>query len=132
MAKVNAKGDSSRKPPVAGGDDPIKDWIGNQMPALQPILKQLDKTIRVTIPGLEFAVKWKKAFYGLPEKGWLIEVVAYDVSANIVFLNGEAFEDSPPVGEGRGRYGKLREIEEAQAPEIKRFIEQAAKHDGWR
>ena len=132
MAKVNAKGDSSRKPPVAGERKAVEDWIRQQMPGLQPILKHLDKTILETIPGLEFSVKWKKAYYGLPDKGWLIELVAYDVSANVVFLNGEAFEKPPALGEGRGRYVKLRTIDEAKAPEIKHYIEQAASADGWK
>jgi quinol monooxygenase YgiN len=29
-----------------------------------------------TIPGLQYAVKWKRAYYGLPELGWTIEMVA--------------------------------------------------------
>jgi hypothetical protein len=132
MPKVNAKGDSSRKPPVVGERKAVEDWIGNQMPGLQPILKHLDKTIRETIPELEYAVKWKKAYYGLPNRGWLIELVAYDVSVNIVFLNGEAFETPPSLGEGRGRYVKLRDVDDAKAPEIKLYIEQAKKADGWK
>jgi hypothetical protein len=132
MAKVNAKGDSSRKPPLAGERKTVEDWIRQQMPSLQPILKHLDKTILESIPGLEFAVKWNKAYYGLPDKGWLIELVAYDVSANVVFLNGEAFEDPPALGEGRGRYVKLRSVDEAKVPEIKHYIEQAASADGWK
>ena len=45
-----------------------------------PIVKRLDELICETIPGLHYAVKWKKAYYGLPELGWIIEMVAYDVS----------------------------------------------------
>ena len=42
--------------------------------------------IRAALPGVHYAVKWKKAHYGLPEHGWIIEVVAYDVSVNVVFF----------------------------------------------
>ena len=60
------------------------------MPELQPIVKRLDEMIRETLSGTQYAVKWKKAYYGLPELGWIIEMVAYDVSVNVVFLGGAA------------------------------------------
>jgi hypothetical protein len=39
----------------------------------------LDELIRALVPGLHYAVKWKRAFYGLPELGWIIEIAPYDV-----------------------------------------------------
>jgi hypothetical protein len=68
------------------------------MPDLHPIGKRLDELIRETIPGLQYAVKWKKAYYGLPELGWIIEMVAYDVSVNVVFFGGAEFDPPPPLG----------------------------------
>src|SRR3546814_18240158 len=60
---------------------------------------ELDALIRKTIPGLQYAVKWKKAYYGLPKLGWVIEMVAYDVSVNVVFLGGADFKPPPPLGD---------------------------------
>jgi hypothetical protein len=37
------------------------------MPQLQPIVEALDDSIRATIPGLHYAVKWGKPYYGLSE-----------------------------------------------------------------
>jgi hypothetical protein len=34
---------------------------------LEPIVEQLDELIRAIVPDLAFAVKWKRAYYGLPE-----------------------------------------------------------------
>jgi hypothetical protein len=103
------------------------------MPDLQPILEHLDELIRETIPGLQFAVKWKKAYYGLPERGWIIEMVAYDVSVNLVFFGGAEFDSPPPLGDtGRDRYVKVKTLEEAQGPEIQGWIEQAGSVPGWR
>jgi hypothetical protein len=103
------------------------------MPDLHPIITRLDELIRKTIPGLQFAVKWKKAYYGLPELGWIIEMVAYDVSANVVFLGGADFDSPPPLGTtGRSRYIKVKTVEEAQAPEIHKWIEQAPCQPGWK
>jgi hypothetical protein len=103
------------------------------MPALHPIVERLDESIRQTIPGLRFAVKWKNAYYGLPEYGWIIEVVACDVSVNVVFFGGAEFDPSPPLGStDRSRYVKLKTPEEAQAPEMHEWIRQAGRVPGWK
>ncbi len=102
------------------------------MPDLQPIVKWLDGSIRATIPGLDYAVKWKRAYYRLPEFGWIIEIAAYDVSVNIVFLGGADFESPPPLGStDRTRYVKVTSMEEAQRSELQKWIEQAACTPGW-
>jgi hypothetical protein len=76
-------------------------------------------------------VKWKKAYYGLPEQGWVVELVAYDVSVNVVFFGGADFDPPPPLGSGRDRYVKVTTLEEAQAPELRQWIEQAGSVPGW-
>jgi len=125
------KAASTRKPPEAADDHaPVADWLGQTMPDLQPIVAHLDGLIRKTIPGLQYAVKWKKAYYGLPQRGWIIEMVAYDVSVNLVFFAGAKFDPPPPLGEG-SRYVKIRTLEEARAPEVRTWIAQAAEFDGW-
>lgn len=127
------KANSSRKPPeFSESHAEIEDWSRRVMPDLAPIVKRLDETIRKTIPGLRYAVKWKKAYYGLPKLGWVIELVAYDVSVNIVFLGGAGFDDPPPLGSGRSRYVKVKTLEEAQAPEMKTWIKQAGRAPGWK
>ena len=110
----------------------IDAWMRRVMPELNPIVTSLDEQIRETIPGLQYAIKWKKAYYGLPKQGWIIELVAYDVSVNVVFLGGAEFDDPPPLGSGSSRYVKVKTLEEAQAPELKRWIEQAARKPGWK
>lgn len=126
-----ASGTSNRKPPEPSGDHAgIAHWLTHVMPDLQPIVAHLDGLIRKTLPGLQYAVKWKKAYYGLPKRGWIIEMVAYDVSVNLVFFAGAKFDPPPPQGEG-SRYVKIRTLDEARAPEIAAWIAQAGKHPGW-
>ena len=111
----------------------IEDWIRSVMPDMHPIVKRLDAVICDTIPGLQYAIKWKKAYYGLPEQGWIIEMVAYDVSANVVFFGGADFNPPPPLGTvGRSRYVKLKSFEEAQGPLMRKWIEQAGRVRGWK
>ena len=124
---------TTRKPPVpSDGHGEIEEWIGSLMTALQPIVRHVDELIRDTIPGLQFALKWKKAYYGLPDQGWMIEMVAYDVSVNVVFLGGADFDDPPPLGDSdRSRYVKLTSLEDAQRPEMRAWVEQARRGPGW-
>ncbi len=103
------------------------------MPHLQPLVRLLDDSIRATIPNLQYAVKWKRPYYGLPELGWIIEMAAYDVSVNIVFLGGADFECPPPLGTAdRSRYFKLTTLEDVRRPELHRWIEEASRTPGWR
>jgi hypothetical protein len=123
----------SRKPPVPTESHvEIEDWMRRLMPDLQPIVDRLDAVIRHSIPRLRYAVKWKRAYYGVPDLGWIIEIVAYDVSVNVVFFGGAEFDPPPPLGStDRSRYVKVRSLEEADAPEMLTWIGQAGQVIGW-
>jgi len=125
---------SNRRPPVPSeGHGDVEHWITRVMPDLHPIVESLDAQIRERLPEVQSAVKWKRAFYGLPELGWLIELAAYDVSVNVVFFGGADFEAPPPLGEsGRSRYVKVRSVEETQTAEMSAWIDAAGRTAGWR
>lgn len=132
MGKPPRKATTSRKPPEpAKSHAVIDEWLPNVMPAVHPIATHLDKVIRKSIPGLQYAIKWNKAYYGLPDQGWVIEMAAYHVSVNVVFLGGADFDSPPPLGSGRSRYVKVHSLEEAKAPEIQKWLTQAARLPGW-
>ena len=127
------KGNAGRKPPEPSADhSDIDEWRRHLMPDLQPIVKRLDELIRATVPDLDYAVNRKRAYYGLPELGWIIEIAAYDVSVNVLFHGGADFESPPPLGTtDRTRYIKVTSLEEAQRPELQEWIEQAGRTPGW-
>lgn len=127
------KPNTTRKPPAPSESHAeIEDWIRRVMPDLHPIVKELDEMIRETIPGLHYAIKWNKAHYGLPELGWMIEMVSYNVSVNVVFFGGADFDPPPPLGDtDRSRYVKVRTLEEARVPEMHEWIKQAGRVPGW-
>ena len=127
------KGNARRKPPEPSADhSDIDEWRRHLMPDLQPIVKRLDEVIQATNPHLHYAVNRKRAYYGLPELGWIIEIAAYDVSVNVLFLGGADFESPPPLGTAdRTRYIKVTSLEEAQRPELQKWIEQAGRTPGW-
>jgi hypothetical protein len=127
------KGNAGRKPPEPSPNhDGIDDWLRRQMPDLQSIVRRLDEEIRATLPDLHYAVNRKRAYYGLSEFGWIIEMVAYDVSVNVVFLGGADFDPPPPLGTtDRTRYIKVTTVAEAELPELHRWIQQAGHTPGW-
>jgi hypothetical protein len=127
------KGTVQRRPPEPSANrSEIDDWLGRQMPSLQPIVQAVDGSIRAMVPGLHYAIKWKRPYYGLPELGWIIELAAYDVSVNVVFFGGADFDTPPPLGTAdRTRYVKLTTLEEARRPELQNWIEQASRTPGW-
>jgi hypothetical protein len=132
-AKTLKPPSAKKAPEATDSHAAIDDWIRRVMPDLHPIVKRLDELICKTIPGLQYAVKWKKAYYGLPDQGWIIEMVAYDVSVNVVFFGGADFDPPPPLGTvGRSRYVKLKTLEEAQEPLMRRWIQQARRAAGWK
>ena len=125
---------STRKPPEPSESHAeIDDWIGRVMPDLNPVVKRIDGMIRKTIPDLQYAIKWKKAYYGRADVGWIIEMVAYDVSVNVVFLGGADFDTPPPLGDtDRSRYVKVKSVEEVEESEMQKWIEQAKTTPGWK
>ena len=125
---------STKKPPVPlESHSDIEEWINSVMPDLQPIVKRLDELICSNISGLQYSIKWGKVYYGLPESGWIIEMVAYDISVNVVFLAGAEFDPQPPLGnDKRARYIKFRTLEEIRRSEIEKWIQQAGGAAGWK
>lgn len=106
---------SSKKPPAPDENHQIiKDWIANTKPALNAAVSELDKSIRQELKEPRYAIKWGKAYYGSTQFGWCIELVAYDVSVNIVFLNGSQLDKPPELGD-ETRYVKIRNLDEAKS-----------------
>ena len=111
----------------------IDAWIRHLVPDLRRIAGQLGERIRAMAPGLGYGIKWKTAYYGLPDHGCLIEIAPYDVSVNVVFFGGADFNPPPPLGTtDRRRYVKVTTFEVADQPDLKEWIEQAVQTPGWK
>jgi hypothetical protein len=128
------KGNAGRTPPEPSAKhSEIDAWIKTLVPHLQPMVKALDKAIRTTIPGLQYAIKYKRAFYGLPEHGWIIELAPYDVSVNVLFFGGADFDPPPKLGSAdRTRYVKVTDLDQVKAQSLLNWIEQSGRASGWK
>ena len=92
------------------------------MPDLQNVPRRLDEAIRTTLPNPHYAVNRKRAYYGLPKYGWVIEMAAYHVSVNVAFLGGADFDPQPPLGTtDRTKYVKVTTVAETERPELHRW-----------
>ncbi|HZL86214.1 MAG TPA: protein kinase [Candidatus Krumholzibacteria bacterium] len=131
MAKPRKPNTAKKAPAATDNRAAIEDWIQRVNPDMRPIVQQVDELIR-TLPGLQYAIKWRRPFYGLPEQGWIITVAAYIVSVNVEFFGGADFDSPPPHGTvDRSRYVKLKTLEEAHGPMMRKWIEQAGRVRGW-
>lgn len=134
MAKPRRKPNETRKPPdPSESHAEVEEWIRRKvMPDLNPVVRRVDDLIRGSIPNLRYAIKWGKVYYGLEDRGWIVEMVAYDVSVNVVFLGGADFDEPPPLGNtDRSRYVKITTPEEAEGPDMRAWIQEAATVPGW-
>jgi hypothetical protein len=132
MKKTPASASTRKPPEPTDSHAEIEKWVRSVMPDLHPIVRRLDELIRETLSDLQYAIKWKKAYYGLPELGWVIEVVAYDVSVNVVFLGGADFDSPPPLGEtDRSRYIKVKTLDEVEDSTMREWIREAGRVRGW-
>lgn len=127
----NIKPLSTKKPPTpTENHELIEDWIANAKPALNPVVSKLDKLILRKLKDPRYAIKWGKAYYGSPQFGWCIELVAYDVSVNVVFLNGCQLDKPPELGD-ETRYVKIRHLDEVQSAHFLKWIKQSCHLPGW-
>lgn len=128
------KGNAGRQPPEPSEKHlEIDAWIRTVVPRLQPIVKGLDKSIRAAVPGLHYAVKYRRAFYALAELGWIIELAPYDVSVTVLFFGGADFDSPPKLGSAdRTRYVKVTNLAEGTQSELLDWTKQAGRAPGWK
>ncbi len=146
MAKPAKPNTAKKAPAAADGHAAIEDWIerqtwkkgsaGGVKEELRPIVRRVDELIRGTIPGLQYAIKWRCPFYGLPEQGWIIAMSAHTSHVTVSFFGGADFDPPPPHDPGtpsveRARYVRVKTLEEAQGPMMRKWIEQAGRVRGW-
>lgn len=116
---------------AAVGDQPVFDYIATLPQPQRGIAEAVDALAAATLPGLERAVKWGMAYYGVGD-GWCFSCGAFADHVKLMFINGASLDPVPPVtpvAMGKSTRGvelaTLADLDEAQVAEWMRQVTSA-------
>lgn len=114
---------------AATGDKPVFAYIASLPQPQRGIAERVDALAAETLPGLQRAVKWGMAYYGVDE-GWCFSSGAFVGHVKVMFIRGTSLAPEPPVtptGMGKStrgvEVGSLAELDEGQ---LAAWMKQAA------
>jgi hypothetical protein len=93
---------------AAVGDKPVFDYIASLPQPQRGIAEAVDALAASTLPGLQRAVKWGMAYYGVGD-GWCFSCGGFAEHVKLMFINGATQLDPvppvTPVGMGKATRG---------------------------
>ncbi len=106
---------------AAEGDAPVFAYIASLPQPQRAIAERIDALASKTLPGLQRAVKWGMAYYGV-DGGWCFASGAFVGHVKLMFIRGTELEPEPPVtpiGMGKATRGvepaSLDDLDERRA-----------------
>ena len=81
---------------AAAGDKPVFEYIASLPQPQRAIAERIDALAAKTLPGLQRAVKWGMAYYGVDE-GWCFSCGAFQSHVKVMFIKGTDLKPEPPV-----------------------------------
>lgn len=118
---------------AAVGDAPVFGYIASLPQPQRDIAQRIDAIAAQTLPGLQRAVKWGMAYYGVGD-GWCFSCGAFVDHVKLMFINGTTLEPIPPVtpvAMGKSTRGvELRSLKELDARQITAWMTQIASVPG--
>jgi hypothetical protein len=117
----------------ADGDAPVQAYIAAMPGWKRAIGERLDALISEAVPGVRKAVKWNSPFYGVEGQGWFLNFHCFTGYVKLAFFRGASLDPLPP-GESKQeevRYLDIREDDEFDEAQLKRWVRQAAALPGW-
>ena len=114
---------------AATGDKPVFDYIASLPQPQRDIAERIDALAAENLPGIQRAVKWGMAYYGV-EGGWCFSSGAFVGHQKLMFIKGTELQPEPPVtpiGMGKATRGvELASIEEIDETQLAVWMKQAA------
>jgi hypothetical protein len=114
---------------AAEGDEPVFAYIATLPQPQRGIAERIDALAAKTLPGLQRAVKWGMAYYGVG-RGWCFSSGAFVGHVKVMFIRGTELNPEPPVtpiGMGKATRGvepaSVGELDERQ---LASWMKQAA------
>jgi hypothetical protein len=90
---LTGKASSARS---AEGDEPVFTYIAGLPQPQRDIAQRIDALAAHTLPGLQRAVKWGMAYYGVGD-GWCFCCGGFRGHVKLMFINGDRLTPVPPV-----------------------------------
>lgn len=81
---------------AAAGDKPVFDYIASLSQPQRAIAERIDALAAKSLPGLQRAVKWGMAYYGV-DGGWCFSCGAFPDHVKVMFIRGTDLKPEPPV-----------------------------------
>lgn len=81
---------------AAAGDEPVFAYIATLPEPQRSIVEHVDALAARTLPGLQRAIKWGMAYYGVGD-GWCFCCGGFAGHVKLMFVNGVALQPVPPV-----------------------------------
>ncbi len=116
---------------AAEGDAPVFAYLASLPQPQRSIAERIDALAAKTLPGLQRAVKWGMAYYGVGG-GWCFSSGGFVGHVKVMFINGAELEPEPPVAPiGMGKLTRgvepksVKQLDEAQ---LVSWMKQAAEN----
>lgn len=114
---------------AAEGDEPVFAYIASLPQPQRRIAESVDALAAKTLPGLQRAVKWGMAYYGV-EGGWCFSSGAFVGHVKLMFIRGTEIDPEPPVtpiGMGKSTRGvQLTSVSDLDERQVSSWMTQAA------
>ncbi len=114
---------------AAAGDQPVFAYIASLPHPQREIAEQVDALASKTLPGIQRAVKWGMAYYGV-DGGWCFSSGAFVGHVKLMFIRGTELKPEPPVtpiGMGKSTRGvELATVDDFDEPQLAIWMKQAA------
>ncbi len=126
LAAMTGKASSAK---AATGDKPVLAYIASLPEPQRGIAQRVDALAAETLPGLQRAVKWGMAYYGV-DGGWCFSSGAFVGHLKVMFIRGTSLTPEPPVtpiGMGKATRGvELASIDDLDEGMFATWMQQAA------
>jgi len=114
---------------AADGDKPVFAYIESLPQPQRGIAERIDALAATTLPGLQRAVKWGMAYYGVGG-GWCFSSGAFVGHLKLMFIRGTEIKPEPPVtpiGMGKSTRGvELESVDHLDEHQVASWMQQAA------
>ncbi len=114
---------------AATGDEPVFAYIASLPQPQREIAERIDALAAKSLPGIQRAVKWGMAYYGVAE-GWCFSSGAFVGHLKLMFIRGTELDPEPPVspvGMGKATRGvELASVDEVDEALLGDWMTQAA------